>query len=307
MAYKDYYEILGVSRDATEDEIKRAYRRLALKYHPDRNPGNKEAEEKFKEINEAYAVLSDKEKRRQYDMYGAQRFHERFSQEDIFRGFDIGDLLKDLGFTTEDIFSRIFGRGFGGIFGREVRPGYEVFTGVAPGRGADVTSRLRLSFREAAFGGEKRISLRRPDGSIDTLTVRIPAGIDTGKKIRIPGRGMPGIGGGPPGDLYLLVEVEKDPVFRREGDDVVVEREIRFTEAALGSIIEVPTPEGKTIRVKVPPGTKDGTRIRLKGYGIPHLKGTGRGDLYVEIRIKVPRSLTEEQRRLLEELSRQGL
>lgn len=308
MTHKDYYQILGVSRDASEEEIKKAYRHLAMKYHPDRNPGDKEAEERFKEINEAYAVLSDKEKRRQYDMYGTKGFHERFTQEDIFRGFDIGDLLKDLGFTTDDIFTRIFGRGFGGAFTGEVRTGYgDVFTRTAPGRGADITSTIRLSFKEAIFGGEKRLSIRKPDGSVETLTVKIPAGIDTGKKIRVKGKGMPGMGGAPPGDLYLTVEVKKDPLFERRGDDVVVEREVRFTEAVLGSIVTVPTLEGRAVRVKVPPGTKDGAMIRLRGYGVPHLKGGGRGDLYVRVRIKVPERVTEEQRRLLEELSKLGL
>lgn len=309
MAYKDYYKILGVKRDATEEEIKKAYRRLALKYHPDRNPGNKEAEERFKEINEAYAVLSNKEKRQQYDMFGSEGFHQRFTQEDIFRGFDIGDLLRDFGFSTDDIFSRIFGGqdlgGFKDVYGRKAGSGYgDIFGRAAPQKGADVTASLHITFNEAVFGGEKRVSIKRPDGGIETVTVRIPAGIDTGKRLRVAGKGQPGV---PPGDLYFDIKVEGHPVFKREGDDVIIEKEIRFTEAVLGTYINVPTLEGDIKKVKIPQGTKSGARIRMKGYGIPHLKGGGRGDLYIKIDIKVPTHLTERGKSLMEELSKEGM
>ncbi|MBI5286431.1 MAG: J domain-containing protein [Deltaproteobacteria bacterium] len=314
MAYKDYYKILGVKRDATEEEIKKAYRKLALKYHPDRNPGSKEAEEKFKEINEAYAVLSNREKRQQYDMFGSDEFHQRFSREDIFRGFDIGDMLKDFGFSTNDIFSRVFGgdkRGFGGfedVYGKEAGFGYGDILGRAvPQRGGDLTVDLYVTFKEAAFGGEKKASIKRPDGGTESVTVRIPAGINTGNRLRVPGKGQPGIGRQQPGDLYFNVKVEDHPVFKREGDDVVVEKEVRFTETALGTYIEVPTLEGDVKKVKVPPGTKSGTRIRMKGYGIQHLRGVGRGDLYIKINVKVPTHLTERQKKLLEELAREGI
>ena len=309
MAYKDYYEILGLKKDAAEEQIKKAYRKLAMKYHPDRNPNNKAAEEKFKGINEAYAVLSDKDKRKQYDMFGSDKFHQRFSQEDIFRGFDIGDILKDFGFGTSDVFSQIFGRGrsgFGNMYGGEPNIGYEEMYGM-PQKGADVTSDLHITFNEAAFGGEKRVSLKKPDGRIEEVMVKIPAGIDTGKKLRLSGKGAPGIGGQPPGDLYFNVIVQEHPVFKREGDNVIIENEIRFTEAVLGTSIDVPTLEGEIRRAKVLPHTKSGTKIRIKGYGISHLKGGGRGDLYVKINIKVPDHITEKQKKLLEELSKEGV
>jgi curved DNA-binding protein len=314
MANKDYYKILGLKKDAAEEQIKKSYRRLAMKYHPDRNPGNKASEEKFKEINEAYAVLSDKEKRKQYDMFGSDKFHERFSQEDIFRGFDIGDMLKDFGFSSDDIFSQIFGRGgpgFGGfenMYGGEAPSGYEdMFAKRAPQKGADVTADLYITFNEAAFGGEKRVSIKRPDGGAEEVMVKIPAGIDTGKKLRLSGKGAPGIGRQPPGDLYFNVIVQGHPVFKRENDNVIMEKEIKFTEAVLGTSIDIPTLDGETRRVKVAPGTKSGTKIRIRGYGIPHLKGGVRGDLYVKINIKVPAHITESQRKLIEELSREGM
>ncbi|MBI3600010.1 MAG: DnaJ domain-containing protein [Nitrospinae bacterium] len=314
MAHKDYYEILGLKKDAAEGQIKKAYRKLAMKYHPDRNPGNKAAEEKFKEINEAYAVLSDKEKRKQYDMFGSDKFHQRFSQDDIFRGFDIGDILKDFGFGTEDVFSRIFGRGrtgFGGfenMHGGRQGFGYEdMFGRGVPQKGADITSDLHITFNEAVFGGDKRVSLKRPDGSMEEVVVKIPAGIDTGKKLRLAGKGSPGIGGQPSGDLYFNVIVQGHPVFKREGDDVIIEKDIKFTEAVLGTSIEVTTLDGQTRMAKVPAGTKGETKIRIKGYGIQHLKGGGKGDLYVKINIKIPDSITERQRKLLEELLREGM
>jgi curved DNA-binding protein len=310
MAHKNYYEILGIKKDAAEGQIKKAYRKLAMKYHPDRNPGNKAAEEKFKEINEAYAVLSDKDKRKQYDMFGSDKFHQRFSQDDIFRGFDIGDILKDFGFGTEDVFSHIFGRGRGGFggFGGGQGFGYEdMFERGIPQKGADVTSDLYITFNEAAFGGEKRVTIRRPEGGTEEVMVKIPAGIDTGKKLRLGGKGTTGIGGQAPGDLYFNVIVQEHPVFKRKGDNIIIEKDIRFTEAVLGTSIDVPTLEGETRRAKVPPGTKGGAKIRIKGYGIQHLKSGGRGDLYVKINIKIPDSITERQRKLLEELLKEGM
>ena len=304
---KDYYQILGVSRDASLEEIKRAYRRLALKYHPDKNPGDKEAEERFKEINEAYAVLSDPEKRRQYDLFGAEGFRQRFSEEDIFRGFDIGDLLKDLGFSTSDIFSTIFGGGrrgrvrystFSGPF-----PGFDFDFGGAPGpqKGEDILAEVIITLEEAAKGGER--SLRLPSGEI---AIKIPPGVRDGQRLRIAGKGRPGPGGGPPGDLYVRVKVAPHPLFKRQGDDIYVDREIRFSEACLGATIEVPTLDGPKM-VKVPPGTPCGAKLRLKGLGMPRLKGGGRGDAFVRISVRIPKGLEGEKRRLVEELSRHGL
>lgn len=296
MGQKDYYETLGVKKGAAVDEIKKAYRKLAVKYHPDKNPGNKEAEERFKEINEAYAVLSDPQKKEQYDQFGSAGFHQRFSQEDIFRGFDVGDLFKDAGFGTDDIFSRIFGGGF------QQRGGFG-FGG--RGKGEDYSMALTVSFREAFTGCEKRVAFKR-DGKREELSVKVPAGVDTGARLRIHGKGGGGIGGGPPGDLYLDIRVGSDPLFAREGDDLIVERQVKFTAAALGTTLEVPTMDG-TKHIKVPAGIQPGTKIRLKGFGFPHMGKTGRGDLYVRIGVSVPDQLTAPQRELLEELAKKGL
>ncbi|UCC66219.1 MAG: J domain-containing protein [Deltaproteobacteria bacterium] len=318
---KDYYKVLGVSKNATLDEIKKAYRKLALKYHPDRNKGNKEAEEKFKEINEAYAVLSDTEKRRQYDTFGAEGFRQRFSQEDIFQGFDIGDILKDFGFGTSDIFSTLFGGGkrkgfrystFTGPFGQYSTgdEGFDVADyfargGAGPAKGRDTIYDLTITLEDAARGTEKLIAIRR-NGKVEQIAVKIPPGIDMGKKLRIPGKGERGAGGGPPGDLYVRVQVQNHPLFRREGDNIYIDQEITFSEAVLGTTIEVPTLNGIK-EVKVPPGTSGNTKLRLKGEGVPHLKGKGKGDAYIRIFIKVPKNLTSKQKELIESLAKEGV
>jgi curved DNA-binding protein len=296
MAYKDYYQVLGLGKDASPDDVKKAFRKLAVKHHPDKNPGNKDAEEKFKEINEAYAVLSDPEKKKQYDQFGSAGFHQRYSQEDIFRGFDVGDLFKDMGIGSEDIFSRIFG-------GHQPRGGYGY--GGGRQRGEDFTMELRISFREAFAGGEKRIAFMR-NGKREELAVKIPAGVDTGARLRIHGKGGEGAGGGTSGDLYLTIQVASEPLYTREGDDIILERQIRFSEAALGTTLEVPLMDG-TKRIKVPAGIQPGTRIRLKGFGFPHMGKSGHGDFYVRIGVQVPEQLTAEQRRLLQELAEKGL
>ena len=294
MGMRDYYEILGVNKNASDEEIKRAYRKLAMKYHPDRNPNKKEAEERFKEINEAYAVLSDKEKRKQYDTFGKEGFHQRFTQEDIFRGFDFDDILSNLfgGRGRRDF--RFGGRGgfdFGDVFGRQ--GGFQE-TGRMPQRGEDVSYELAISLEEAASGAEKRVSFRK-DGRIEEISVKIPRGISSGKKLRLAGKGMEGKNGVPPGDLYLQVFVKEHPVFTREGDDLIAEEEINFSEAVMGTTIEVPTLEG-TKKVKVPPGTQSHTKLRLKGLGIPHFQREGRGDEYVRVIVKVPKRVSEKGR-----------
>lgn len=293
MAEKDYYEVLGLKKGAAADEIKKAYRKMAVKFHPDKNPGNKEAEERFKEINEAYAVLSDPKKKEQYDQFGSSNFHQRFSQEDIFRGFDVGDLFKDMGMGTEDIFSRIFGDALrrGGRGGR------------AGAKGEDYTMELKVTFRDAFDGADKRVAFMR-DGRREELSVKIPAGIDSGAKLRVPGKGGAGRMGGAAGDLFLTVSVGTDPHFTREGDDVVLNREVRFSEVALGGSIEVPTMEGVK-RIKIPAGIQPGTKIRLRGLGFPRKEG--RGDMFVRIGVRVPERLTATQRELLEQLAREGL
>lgn len=318
---RDYYDILGVKKGASAEEIKKAYRRLALKYHPDRNQGNKESEERFKELSEAYAVLSDKKKKQEYDTVGYSGFHRRYSQEDIFRGFDIGDLFKDAGFGTEDVFSTIFGGGrrssrtinfqdFFNSYSREGGAG--PFSGTAGGpyrssqKGADAIYDLSISLEEAASGTAKQVALRAEDGTLSRVNIKIPPGISTGKKLRIPGRGQRGEAGGQHGDLYIRITVDEHPVFKREGSDLHLDREVNFTQAALGSTIAVPTLEG-TRTVRIPAGTQSHSKIRLKGYGVPHFQGRGRGDLYIRIIVTVPTKLDKRQRGLLEDLVKEGI
>lgn len=305
MAAKDYYDILGVNKKASDEEIKRAYRKMAMKYHPDRNPNKKEAEERFKEINEAYAVLSDKEKRKQYDTFGAEGFHRRFTQEDIFRGFDFDEILSGLFGGRGRREFRFGGRGgfdFGDIFSGQ--GGYQE-TGRVPQKGEDILYELSISLEEAASGGEKRVSYRK-NGRIEEVSVRIPKGIPTGKKLRLAGKGMQGRNGGPPGDLYLQISVRDHPIFTREGDDLVVEKEVDFSEAVLGTTVEVPTLEGKK-RVKVPPGTQSHTKMRLKGLGLPRFQREGRGDELVKVIVRVPKRVSEKSKKLIEELAREGI
>ncbi len=305
MATRDYYEILGVNKKASDEEIKRAFRKLAMKYHPDRNPNKKEAEERFKEINEAYAVLSDPEKRKQYDTFGQEGFHQRFTQEDIFRGFDFDDILSNLfggRGRREFRFGGRSGFDFGDVFGKQ--GGFQE-AGRMPQRGEDVTYELAISLEEAAFGAEKRVSFRK-NGKLEEVSVKIPRGIPSGKKLRLAGKGTEGRNGGPPGDLYLQVSVREHPIFTPEGDDLVVEKEISFSEAVMGTTVEVPTLEGMK-KVKVPPGTQSHTKLRLKGLGIPHFQREGRGDEYVRVIVKVPKRVSEKGRGLIQELAKEGI
>lgn len=305
MASRDYYEILGAGKNATDEEIKRAYRKLAMKFHPDRNPNKKEAEERFKEINEAYAVLSDKEKRKQYDTFGADGFRQRFTQEDIFRGSDFDEILSSLFGGKGKREFRFGGRGgfdFGDLFG-----GQTAYQGMGrmPQKGEDILYALSISLEEGAFGGEKRVSYRK-NGKVEEVSVKIPKGITEGMKLRLAGKGMEGKKGGPPGDLYLQISIREHPIFSREGDDLIVEKEVSFTEAALGATLEVPTLEG-TKKVKIPPGTQSHTRMRLKGLGLPHFQKEGKGDGYVKVIIRVPKKMTEKARGLIQELAKEGL
>lgn len=355
MSKRDYYEVLGVGRNASEDEIKKAYRKLSKKYHPDLNPGDKSAEEKFKEINEAYEVLSDPQKRAAYDQFGhagAQGFGGQGGFGDFQGGFG--------GFGAEEIFGDIFDMFFGG--GGRKRQG--------PQRGSDLSYELELTFEEAAFGTTKTIEIPRTENcevcqgtgakpgtgqrtcptchgsgqqqivqntafgrfiqtrpcqtcagqgkiieqpcqschgkgrvrKLRKITVHIPAGVDTGTRVRKGGEGEAGVRGGPPGDLYLLIRVKPHKIFRRDHNDVVMTLKISFPQAALGDVVEVPTLEG-TETVKISPGTQNGTVLRLRGKGIVDVHGRGRGDQRIEIQVEVPTKLTERQRQLLGELA----
>jgi len=297
MAQRDYYEVLGVKKGASMEELKKAYRKLAVKYHPDKNPGDKQAEERFKEINEAYAVLSDPKKKEQFDQFGSNNFHQRYSQEDIFRGFNVDDLFKDQGFGTEDIFSRLFGGAMRGQRGGGGR--------MAAAKGEDYNMEVQVTFRDAYDGADKRIAYLR-DGVREELSVKIPAGIENGAKLRVAGRGGAGRGGGTAGDIYLTVNVGGDPHFQREGADIVLPLEVRFSQAALGGSVDVPTMEG-TKRIKIPAGIQTGTKVRLKGLGFPQGGKKERGDMYVRIGVKVPEKLTPHQRELLEQVAGEGM
>jgi len=309
---RDYYEVLGVSKSASPDEVKRAYRKLAVKYHPDKNQGNKDAEERFKKISEAYAVLSDPEKRKQYDTFGAEGFSQRYSQEDIFRGFDVGDLFREFGLGGEDVFGRIFGGGFA----RQGRRGATRVRGFGGGggpgfgheavRGQDLEMVAEVTLEEVASGVERRISYDA-GGRPENLSVRIPRGIENGKRLRVAGKGGVSPYGGPQGDLYIRVAVLEHPVFHREGADLTVDREISFVEAVLGTEVRVPTVEGKVLNVKIPPGTQGQSRIRLKNHGIPGMKGESGGDLFVKVSIRVPKKLSKAQKELVQQLRDAGL
>jgi len=305
MATRDYYDILGVNKSASDEELKKAYRKLAMKYHPDRNPNKKEAEERFKELNEAYAVLSDKEKRKQYDTFGQEGFRQRFSQEDIFRGFDFEDIFSNLFGGRGRREFRSGGRGgvdFSDLFGRG---GYHQDMGRMPQKGEDMYYEWPITLEEAAFGGEKKVSLPK-GGKVEEIYVKIPPGIPSSKKLRVAGKGAAGRNGGPPGDLYLQISIRNHPIFIKEGDDLIVEKEIAFSEAVLGTTMEVPTLEGMK-KVKVPPGTQCHTKMRLKGLGVPRFQGTGRGDEYVKVIVKVPKRVGEKTRKLIEELAKEGI
>lgn len=342
MAKRDYYEILGVKKGASDAELKKAYRKLALQYHPDRNPGDKASEERFKEINEAYACLSDPQKRAYYDQFGVA--------EGIGAGTGFG------GFG--DIFEDIFGDFFGTFTGR---------TRTRAQRGIDLRYDLDISFEESAFGVEKRIKVPRwvtcstcegsgskpgkgpitcttckgtgqiryqqgffsvsrtcsrchGEGKIITepcpecggkkktereriISVKIPAGVETGSRLKLTGEGELGSFGGPPGDLYIIINVKPHPIFERDRDDILCRVPISFPMAALGTEIEVPTLEGKAT-LRIPPGTQSGRLFKLRGKGMPSLRVHGRGDEIVEVIVETPTKLNARQKELMEEFAR---
>lgn len=312
----EYYEQLGVPKSASSDEIKKAYRKLALKYHPDKNPDDKNAEAKFKEISEAYAVLSDPEKRNQYDTYGSTGFHQRFSQEDIFRNFDLNDILNQFGFGG-GAFRSAGGFSSGGPGGRGGSP-FEFFSSSGmgsgmgggcgggcspqPQKGNDLTYEIAVSLEEVLQGAEKTISLRQ-NGRTNNVSVKVPKGIECGKRLRLSGKGAPSSNGGPPGDLYLKVKMADHPVFERNDDDLIMEKRIPFSQACLGTTIEVITLEGKKFNVKVPSGVQQESKLRIKGYGLPSGPIGNRGDILVKIAIKIPKNLDTEQEAAIKSLA----
>jgi len=315
---EDYYQVLGVDKKASADVIKKAYRKLALKWHPDKNPNNKSAEEKFKKISEAYAVLSDAKKREQYDQFGsADQFRQQYSQEDIFRDFDLDEILRGFGFgggrgagrTT----FRTGRRGGAGVRNND-DPFASMFGGMGGGqqyahmaeKGQDAEYNLSISLEESVFGADKKISFQL-ENRIEDISVKIPPGISSGKKLRLPGKGLSGYNGGPSGDLYLNISVLPHPIFARDGNDLYIEKTIKFTQAALGTTIDVPTLDGSTKRLKLGPGAQNNTKIRMKGYGVPGLKGAPKGDQFVKINVEVPKKLSDRQIKLIQQLAGEGI
>lgn len=304
MPKKDFYSILGVSRTATADELKKAYRKLAMKFHPDKNPGDKKAEEKFKELSEAYEVLSDPKKREMYDQFGSTGAAGGFGQGGFggaggFGGFGQG------GFggggpqpDYQDLFADIFGDVFGGAGraggGRNRKQ-----------KGADLRYTLGVSFEEAATGCEKTIHFVRTRNAKDDsakISVKIPAGVKNSQRLRLANEGDSGINGGGNGDLFVIVNVVDHPLFRREDDDVILDLPVSFTDAILGTEIEIPTLFSKA-QIRIPPGTHSGQNLRLKGKGFPRVGGFGSGDMLVKILVDTPTNLDRKQRELLEQLA----
>lgn len=312
---EDYYKVLGVSRGATADEIQKAYHKLAKKHHPDLNPDDKAAQKKFKEVQHAYDVLSDEKKRKLYDQFGpdfeqmGQGGGPQWSSQvpPEFQHFDFG---------------QAFGGGGGRAAGGQVPPDLEEllrqftsgggasfdFGGTTSRRrgrrpaqpGADVQHEVEIPFRTAVMGGEVSLRIRRGGGKAETLTVKIPTGIEDGKTIRLRGQGEPSRNDGPPGDLLVTVRVGTHPSFRRDGLDLIVKVPVTLAEAALGEKVDVPTPHGE-ITLKIPPGTSSGTRLRAKAQGIKKADGS-RGDLYAEILIEIPKQIDAQSADLIRQL-----
>ena len=300
---RDYYEVLGVSKTATDAEIKKAYRKLAMKYHPDYNPGDKDAEEKFKEVNEANEVLSDPKKRQLYDQYGFAGVDPSYAAQNGGGAGGFGGFGGD-GVDLGDIFGDIFGGGFGGFGGsaRQANPN-------APRKGQDIRVRITLSFDEAVHGCKKNITITRQQectechgsGTIavkKTLEANVPAGIDDDQGFRLSGMGNAGTNGGPAGDVIVAVTVQPSEVFQRDENNIYVVFPITYSQAVLGDTITVPSIDGK-VEVNVPEGTQSGTTFRLRGKGIQYVNGRGRGDMYVKCEVEIPKKLSRTQREAL--------
>ena len=321
MAGKDYYSILGVNRDASEREIKQAYRRLARRYHPDVNPGDNSAEAKFKEINEAYEVLSDKEKRQRYDQFGDQwQYADQFAQarqQTPFWDFSQAGGTQRFHFEETDLgslFVDLFG---GGTRTRRVRPR----------RGQDIEHPVEVTLEEAYQGTKRTIALQTKEpcsscngtgqiqnlpcsvcrgsgvvSSVKRLEVKIPPGVKDGSRVRVPGKGGPGYASGTSGDLYLVISVKPHPLFERRGDDLHVEVAVPLMVAVLGGEVQVPTPKGK-LALKIPPETQNGRAFRLARQGMSHLDNSSHGDLLARVKVILPTNLSPQEKELFKQLS----
>lgn len=289
MPKKDFYELLGVSRSASDDEIKKAYRKLAMKWHPDKNPGDSKAEEKFKEVTEAYDVLSDPKRRSNYDQFGqAEPGHGGFEGFRGYRGRQAGG----------PDFNDAFGDLFGDIFGQAAQR--------RPRKGADLRYTLRISLEEAAAGTDKVIHfMRERNGkSIEAkLSVKVPAGVKSEQKLRLAAEGDDLGPGTQAGDLYVVLDVQEHPIFKRDNEDIVLELPVTFLQALNGAEIEVPTLTSKVL-IKIPPGSTSGTTLRLKGKGITKPGGFGAGDMRIRLIVDIPTELGPAEKKLIDELSK---
>lgn len=293
MSDTDFYKALGVSREASADEIRKAYKKLARENHPDKKPNDKAAAEKFKQTQEAYSVLSDSEKRDQYDRYGTA-FREGGPQQwSTGQGspIDLGDLFGGGGFDLGDLFGGGGGRGFGGGGTRTA----------APRKGENRRAEISVPFQVAVEGGGYDMSLQR-GGRVERLSIKIPPGVSEGGVIRLAGEGEPGRHGGPAGDLLVTLKVAPHPFFRREGKNLLVDVPVTLTEAALGAKVEVPTLAEGPVVLTIPPGASSGTKLRLRGKGVPDPKTKQRGDQFVVIKIVVSNELSDRAKQLLQEL-----
>jgi len=309
----NYYELLGINKSASEDEIKKSYRNLAMQYHPDRNPGNKQAEEKFKQISEAYAILSDKDKKRQYDLYGDSAFAQGAGfREDAFRGADFSSIFREMGFGNVDfetMFSGMGGasmgsgpQGRGGAFrgsaGRSNRPGGAGGFRTPPGfdrsfsdeTSFDIERELTVGFMDVYNGGERQVVFHLSSGEHVNARIKIPAGVEDGKLLRLKGQGA-SKPNGQRGDLYLKVKMSEHPDFHRSGSDAECEVVAPYSTLALGGQIHINTPQGPK-KTNLKPGMKSGVRVRLRGLGFIKDGGTERGDLYARVVVQTP---TEEE------------
>ena len=325
MDYKDYYKVLGVSKGASADDIKKAFRKLARKYHPDVNPGDKKAEEKFKEINEAYEVLSDPDKRRKYDTLGPN-WQEQFGFQPgagrrtySYRGSPM-DFDSATGFS--DFFEALFGRS-SAAGSRTSRNDFRRRVG------DNIEQPVEVTLQEAYLGGTRTFNIQstevcplcRGTGEVagkacancsgqgmlarnKRIQVKIPAGVDNGSRIRVAGEGQPGIGGGPRGDLFLVISVKPDSLYERKGDDLYADIDVDLVTAMLGGEVPVPTPDGRRLILTIPAETQNGRTFRLANKGMPRLRGEGNGNLFARVKVVLPMGLTGEERRLFEQLAR---